>query len=326
MGDSIDNTYIFIIWSKVSWCKKRIISDLKVSFEIRKIINLTWDKNLFEDNLAAFYGSKIADYKEKIKRIGSDGFTLVVVRDLKPVYEQKFIYNQYEKVNINVYNKKKTYREWTGTNFRIHSSDNETETKHDLCVLFGPNFNNLIANGKEEETLILNTFRFNKINNLEELGAALYYFGNNVFVEKDTYLFIFSKNKTNVIRFLNVTQIGKCKYSIEIKNEKRTLYIFGEEEGDIPEEFIEKATNKNTINELLEIFDKYILYLCDRTNMDRSIINYLNNNNFNVNYSERSSVREDENVNIIYKVKKNIKYILARINNIIYSIKEKYEK
>ena len=83
------------------------------------------------------------------------------------------------------------YRKWTGGNFRIHSSLNADETKHDLTALFGYNYLNVINNINNESHININTIKFNKYSNINELIMTLKSFNNSIayLINKDIYIF-----------------------------------------------------------------------------------------------------------------------------------------
>ncbi len=137
----MDDIFLYIIWNKAYVKKAEILDDLKASFEIIKIVECTWSKELFTENLNRFYGEKLPSGSFKEKACGTGPFTLVVLRDPDPVYEKrKTTRGIFETVNIHTFDKKKKYRSWTnddkGHNC-IHGTNNADETRHDLTFISG---------------------------------------------------------------------------------------------------------------------------------------------------------------------------------------------
>ena len=61
--------YVFIIWNKALFCKKKILSDLKKSFHIENVFYIEWNRTSYPDNLKAFYGTKTTDIRKKMDYI-----------------------------------------------------------------------------------------------------------------------------------------------------------------------------------------------------------------------------------------------------------------
>ena len=58
--------HLFIIWEKAERMKQKIIDDIAKELEIIKIVDVSWDKNRFCDNLSRFYGQKLPSGAKKI--------------------------------------------------------------------------------------------------------------------------------------------------------------------------------------------------------------------------------------------------------------------
>ncbi len=136
-----DNVFLFIIWNNAYHKRDAIISDLKERFDILKKVEINWTPDLFADNLSRFYGKKLPKNSFKEKACGIGPFTLLIIRDNDPVYEDRLTTRgDMERVNINTFDKKTLYRSWTvlptGNNC-IHGTNTPEETDHDICLLLG---------------------------------------------------------------------------------------------------------------------------------------------------------------------------------------------
>lgn len=137
--------HLFIIWEKAQWKKKEILNDISKELSIIKCVNITWDRLRFADNLSRFYGQKLPSGSKKEKECGNGMFTLVVVQDGHPNYALRKTSRGMKLVNTTIFDKKEKFRSWTNDettppNYhgsRIHGTDNEYETRHDLAALLG---------------------------------------------------------------------------------------------------------------------------------------------------------------------------------------------
>lgn len=130
---------LFIIWEKASYLKDKIINDINIKFRILDVYEVIWDKEKFSNNLTRFYGQKLPKNSFKEKHCGNGPFTLIIVKDNEPKYESRMTSRGPEIVNKNMFDAKQLYREWTGGGHKIHSTNSEVETNHDITLLLGIN-------------------------------------------------------------------------------------------------------------------------------------------------------------------------------------------
>jgi hypothetical protein len=218
----MDNQYIFIIWNKALFAKDKIISDLKKSFEIKKQFYIKWNKENFEKNLKVLYGIKCNNPKQKIRYIGSGKFLILIVQDDNPKYDYRKQQNKDELVNANIYDKKALYRKWTAYNFRVHSSVSDIETKHDLTILLGPDYNNIINNLKNNETINIDTKGIIGFKSVDEFIESLNLFDGSKVEYKDNNLYINTNNGLNLLYFIDnkkIININGINYNIVIEDD-----------------------------------------------------------------------------------------------------------
>lgn len=174
--------HLFIIWEKAQWKKDDIVADIQKDLQIIKCVDITWEKSRFADNLSRFYGKKLPSGSLKEQECGNGMFTLVVVVDLNPQYEERPTSHGKELVNINIFDRKERFREWTNDettpkNYhgsRIHGTNNERETKHDLTLLLGVSPEDLAQNPDViPDEWNKNVLGLNGWNNLKELFYLL---------------------------------------------------------------------------------------------------------------------------------------------------------
>lgn len=131
--------HLFIIWKNAFEQKNKILDDLKKSFKIRNKFLINWSDKNFSNNLSRFYGTSLPDGSAKEVHCGRGEFLLLIVEDENPVYEERSTSHGPEVVNVNMFDKKTLYREWTGGGHRIHATNSPNEFNHDITLLLGLN-------------------------------------------------------------------------------------------------------------------------------------------------------------------------------------------
>ncbi|MDB4533970.1 hypothetical protein N9242_03790 [Vicingaceae bacterium] len=140
--------HVLIIWSEATCVKEEILEIVNQHFKIKRIFTNSWKKDQFLTNLIPFYAhsqkeKSKKDYinllKNKISHCGSGLFTIVVFEDQNPIYDYRETSNGKRLVNINVFDRKKTFRNMTGGGHKIHATDNVFESNKDLTIFFGKN-------------------------------------------------------------------------------------------------------------------------------------------------------------------------------------------
>ncbi len=137
--NKIKERHIFIIWSNARNKEDEIKRDISSKFEVIQIVSLTWSKSEFQNNLSRFYGKKLPSLKSKMKHCGNGEFLLVIVDDVSPRYEWRKTSSGKAYVNVNMFDAKALYREWTSGGHKIHATNDTKEVQHDLTLLMGKN-------------------------------------------------------------------------------------------------------------------------------------------------------------------------------------------
>lgn len=159
--------HLFILWEKSRYKEKEILEDMKKSFNILEIYNVTWSKEHFAENLSRFYGTNLPPNSYKEEHCGNGDFLLVIVEVDNPKYEKRNTSKGIQTVNVNMFDKKELYRNMTGGGHKVHGTNSEVETNHDLTLLLGKNIEDY------KKTLTLNKNENQKIKKLEQdlIGA-----------------------------------------------------------------------------------------------------------------------------------------------------------
>ena len=150
--------HLFIIWENARNKQNEILEDIKKNFKILNVYEVEWAKENFSNNLTRFYGTNLPAGSDKEVHCGNGKFLLIIIQDLNPKYEERDTSKGKKVVNINLFDKKTEYRNLTGGGHKIHSTNSETETNHDITLLLGKNVEDYLKyngetkwNGKIEE-------------------------------------------------------------------------------------------------------------------------------------------------------------------------------
>jgi len=185
--------HLVIVWDAAKDVLDKIINKIDTDFIIKDIYNISWDKELFVDNLVSFYShSQYHLNARQAKKLffgkanycGVAPFNLIVFEDDNPTYDNRNTSSGEREVNINVFDLKLQFRELTGGGHKIHGTDSIKETNKDLTLLLGTNIEDFYKNHNREwdrkvKILIRNITGVKGYNSLEEffyvLNASLEY-------------------------------------------------------------------------------------------------------------------------------------------------------
>jgi hypothetical protein len=137
---------------------KDIIADLGKNFDILEILKIKWSKNKFIENLSRFYGGHFRVKTMDVDGRGNDSFVVVTFLDNNPSYGIEMTSSGHALVNLNILTLKNKYRDWVGNEYAIHSTVTTKETKHDLVLLLGKNYEDYLiefTNHKKQKGLTI---------------------------------------------------------------------------------------------------------------------------------------------------------------------------
>lgn len=141
--------HLFIIWENARDKQNEILEDIKEKFTVRKVYDMMWSKENFSNNLSRFYGTNLPKGSSKEEHCGNGRFLLIVVEDENPKYEQRETSKGPRIVNINMFDSKEKYRNMTGGGHKVHATNDEVETNHDLTLLLDKNKEDFLATIEE---------------------------------------------------------------------------------------------------------------------------------------------------------------------------------
>ena len=145
--------HLFVIWENARYLQDEILADIAKHFTILKQYEITWTPSLAASNIVRFCGTRLGtNLKYKITDCGIGEFLVVVIRDENPIYEERNTFHGTVAVNVNMFEAKQRYRQWTGGGIKIHASDNPIETSHDLALLLGISVNDFAEMSLQSET------------------------------------------------------------------------------------------------------------------------------------------------------------------------------
>ena len=122
--NTISELHVLIDWTcHFSEIENKLTESLRVIKNIRM-------KNLKDKNkiISQFYNVPVNDFR------GSTDFNIYIIKDSNPVYDYRKTSKGNRKVNIHLFDLKKSLRKITG-GYKIHATDNIQETKDNLKTL-----------------------------------------------------------------------------------------------------------------------------------------------------------------------------------------------
>lgn len=144
--------HIFVIWENARYLQDRILTDIAEHFTIIKQYEIIWTPSRASSNIVRFCGTRLGtNLRFKITDCGIGAFLVVVVRDENPIYEMRNTFHGTVVVNVNMFEAKQRYRQWTGGGIRVHATDNPIETSHDLALLLGKAVDDFVEMSPQSE-------------------------------------------------------------------------------------------------------------------------------------------------------------------------------
>lgn len=131
--------HLFILWQRARYKENEILQDMEKHFSVLKRYAITWTPEMVSSNFTRFYGVNLPPKSGKELECGTGEFLLCVIRDSHPIYAERMTSRGPEVVNVNTFDAKERYRSWTGGGHKIHGTNSEKETNHDLTLLIGKN-------------------------------------------------------------------------------------------------------------------------------------------------------------------------------------------
>lgn len=235
--------HLFILWETARKKEKEILEDIKNSFNIIGKYNIKWNKETFSKSLSRFYGTNLPQNSYKEQHCGNGEFLLVVVEVENPKYEKRETSKGIQTVNVNMFDKKSLYREMTGGGHKVHGTNSEIETNHDLTLLLGQNIEDYlkqIDNKKKVETInleqeLIGTNGFNTVqemfyvlNNCINYAIIRNYesLPDEIYVNKHNDIDIICDSYENATYVLNAEKVFQEEYRVHYKVKVEDKYAF----------------------------------------------------------------------------------------------------
>lgn len=239
--DNNSEMHLFILWEKSLYKKDEIISQIKEKFKIIKIYNVKWSDKYFISNLSRFYGTNLLDCKAKAEHCGTGEFLLIIVKDENPIYENRNTSKGIKNLNINMFDSKEKFREITGGGHKVHATNDEIETNHDITLLLGISLNDFKNQNSEEwngeiENLKKDLFGYNGWDNVQQMFYALNnctkyailrnYEGlpEEIYINEHNDIDLICESKENCALILNAEKVFPQDYRIHYRAKVKDKY------------------------------------------------------------------------------------------------------
>ena len=125
--------HLFLLWSRARKHESEILDDIGSTFRVVDVMEVTWSRRRFAENLTRFYGQKLPHGSRKQLHCGSGPFLVVVVEDARPTYMT--VPEGGGSVNKSMWEARARYRSLTGGGHRVHATLDPQEFEHDLFLL-----------------------------------------------------------------------------------------------------------------------------------------------------------------------------------------------
>lgn len=169
--------HLMIVWHRGMSLKARILADLQTRFQIANVYEISWDEKDFPRNVSRFYGKKLPDIDRKVRECGLGSFLLVTFLDVSPVYGVRQTTSGLQRVNTNVFDLKKSYRDMDSVPFSIHATNDPAETRRDIFLLLGEVYENYLRDSVPWKGAVVqlksNTYALDGFSGLKELFQLL---------------------------------------------------------------------------------------------------------------------------------------------------------
>lgn len=235
--------HLFILWENALFKKQEILEDMRKSFDILAMYNITWSKKKFSENLSRFYGTNLPKGCGKEEHCGTGTFFLVIVSCNNPKYDKRDTSKGVQIVNVDMFDKKTYYRELTGGGHRVHATNSEIETNHDLTLLLGKSIKDFIKENPkfdiQEESLNQDLIGANGWKSVEEMFYVLNNCTNyailrnyetlpeEIYVNDHNDIDIICDSYENVAYVLNAKKVFEENYRVhyEVKVQDKHAYF-----------------------------------------------------------------------------------------------------
>lgn len=226
--------HLFILWENALYKKQDILEHINEKFKIIKIYNIKWSDRNFIKNLSRFYGTNLPDCEAKAAHCGRGQFCLIIVKDENPIYEDRNTSKGIKRLNINMFDAKEKFRQLTGGGHKVHATNDEIETNHDITLLLNLsakdflNKNNKEWDGNEEDLekdlagadgwkdaqemfyVLNNCIKYAILRNYEGLPKEIY-------INEHNDIDIICESKENCAYILNAEKVFPEEYRIHYK-------------------------------------------------------------------------------------------------------------
>lgn len=236
--------HLFILWEHAREKEKEILDDINKNFKVLGKYNIKWNKENFSKNLSRFYGTNLPKNSGKEQHCGNGEFLLIIVEVDNPKYEERDTSKGKQVVNVNMFDKKTYYRELTGGGHKVHATNSEIETNHDLTLLLGKSIKDYLDSIKEEKNIeTINIERELTGNDGFKSIKEMFYTLNNcinytilrnyetlpdeIYVNDHNDVDIICDSLENAVYILNAEKVFKEDYRVhyKVKAENRDVFF-----------------------------------------------------------------------------------------------------
>jgi hypothetical protein len=123
------------------------LDDLQNRYDILAIFRIEWSEETWAKSLARLYTRPVQQEPKnwrKLSEVGYKSFLLVVISDPAPRMAAYNANSILKYGNVNIIKTKEEYRTWAGTDYAVHSSIDDAETRWNLALILGRDYEHII--------------------------------------------------------------------------------------------------------------------------------------------------------------------------------------
>ena len=140
--------HLVLVWEKGLDKIDQIMYDLKNNFDIIDVYKISWTSKYFSNNLTRFYGQNLKKGSFKEIHCGKGPFIAIILNQKKPIYDFRKTSNGVKRVNLELFDKKRIYRNWTGGGHKVHTSNDSIEASHDIFFIINKKYDEFKSSDK----------------------------------------------------------------------------------------------------------------------------------------------------------------------------------
>lgn len=136
-------THLIVLWANARSHEQEILEDIRHHLSICRVVEITWSQECTASNYARFYGLDQPASEHRAAECGSGPLLCVVVKDEAPRAAYVETRGGHQLLNPKLAELGEKYRNWTGSEYKVHTTCTQREVNHDSTLLLGLDYADL---------------------------------------------------------------------------------------------------------------------------------------------------------------------------------------